>query len=198
MRSIDRDPREEAMAVVVQEIVGLRRGDLFYPYISGVGRSYNYYPIGRARPEDGVVNLALGLGKAIVDGGLTWSYSPARPRVGPPFNGLGDLVKNTQTSFWGVNMGTPPPPDPVRETEFLVQLGPGPRGGRRRAGPPGLHLRPGQQTACAAACCPAARACWTSRRILRRRRPAAERGGEAAAAPGQGGPRRRRGDRVRR
>lgn len=121
MRSIDRDPREEAMAVVVQEIVGLRHGDLFYPSLSGVGRSYSYYPIGRARPEDGVVNLALGLGKAIVDGGLTWSYSPARPRVGPPFNGLGDMVKNTQTSFWGVNMGTPPPPDPVRETEFLVQ-----------------------------------------------------------------------------
>jgi hypothetical protein len=69
------------------------------------------------------VTLALGLGKTIVDGGLSWSYSPAYPNAPPPFNDLGDLLKNTQTQFWAVHMGDPPEHDPIRETEFLVQLG---------------------------------------------------------------------------
>ena len=57
------------MAVVVQEVVGRRHGDRFYPDLSGVARSYNFYPVGPAQPEEGVVDLALGLGKTIVDGG---------------------------------------------------------------------------------------------------------------------------------
>ena len=64
---------DEKMAVIIQEVVGLRRGDRFYPDISGVARSYNYYALDPARPEDGVVTLALGLGKTIVDGGVAWS-----------------------------------------------------------------------------------------------------------------------------
>ncbi|MBI4500863.1 MAG: phosphoenolpyruvate synthase, partial [Gemmatimonadetes bacterium] len=68
---------EEKMAVLIQEVVGRRHGDRFYPEVSGVARSYNFYRFGHARPEDGVAILALGLGKTIVDGGLVWSYSPA-------------------------------------------------------------------------------------------------------------------------
>ena len=77
------------MAVILQAIVGRRHGDRFYPELSGVARSYSFYRSGHTRPEDGVVNLAFGLGKTIVDGGVTWSYSPAQParhaalRVGP-------------------------------------------------------------------------------------------------------------------
>ena len=65
----------EEMGVLIQEVVGTRHGDRFYPDLSGVARSYNFYPTGRARPEEGVVNLALGLGKTIVDGGVTWSLN---------------------------------------------------------------------------------------------------------------------------
>jgi hypothetical protein len=111
------------MAVIIQEVVGQRAGNRFFPCVSGVARSHNYYPTGHAMAEDGVVTLALGLGKTIVDGGLSWSYSPAFPKAPPPFNDLGDLLKNTQTRYWSVHMGDPPPHDPIRETEYLVQSG---------------------------------------------------------------------------
>jgi hypothetical protein len=85
-----------------------------------VGRSYNYYPVGHAKPEEGVVDLALGLGKTIVDGGLVWSYSPAYPTTSPPVGSAGELLKLTQTEFWAVNMGKPPEHDPIKETEYMT------------------------------------------------------------------------------
>lgn len=113
----------EKMAVVIQEVVGRRHSDRFYPDISGVARSWNFYAAGRARPEEGVVSLALGLGKTIVDGGVVWSYSPAQPRANPPVATTRELLKQTQTRFWAVNMGNPPVYDPVAETEYLVAGG---------------------------------------------------------------------------
>lgn len=123
LRATEQTAQGEKMAVILQEIVGRRHGDRFYPDISGVARSVNFYPRGHARPEDGVVNLALGLGKAIVDGGVTWSYSPAWPKAPPPYGSTGDLVRNTQTTFWAVNMGRPPEYNPIAEAEYLVQAG---------------------------------------------------------------------------
>ena len=117
------DPREEKMAVILQEVVGLRHGDRFYPDVSGVGRSYNFYPSPPARPEEGVVSLALGLGKTIVDGGVSWTFSPAYPKKPPPFASVGELMRGTQTEFWAMNMGQPPAYDPVSETEYLVKAG---------------------------------------------------------------------------
>lgn len=111
----------EKMAVIIQEVVGKRHGDRFYPDVSLVCRSYNYYPTGRARPDQGVVNLALGLGKTIVDGGISWSYCPAYPKVPPPFGSVSQLLKESQTRFWAVNMGPPPPYDPIAETEYLLE-----------------------------------------------------------------------------
>ncbi len=111
----------EKMAVIIQEVVGSRHWDRFYPHIAGVARSYNFYPSGHAKPEDGVVDLALGLGKTIVDGGVAWSYSPAFPKAVPPYNTIGDLLKDTQTKFWAINMGRPPEYDPIRETEYMVE-----------------------------------------------------------------------------
>ena len=119
---LGRDHGEEKMAVILQEVVGSRRGDRHYPLLSGVARSFNYYPSGAAKPTDGVVNLALGLGRQIVSGGLSWGYSPVYPAAPPPFNSVGDRMRSTQTRFFAVNMGTPPPPDPMKETEYLLDL----------------------------------------------------------------------------
>ena len=122
-RAAGRELAEEKMGVLVQEVVGLRRGPRFYPDISGVARSYNFYPSGHARPQDGVVNLALGLGKTIVDGGRSWTYSPAWPGVRPPVAPPQRLLDETQREFWAVNMGSPPAYDPLAETEYLLQAG---------------------------------------------------------------------------
>lgn len=111
--------REEKMAVIIQEVVGQKYNDRFYPNFSGVARSYNFYPSGRAKPEDGVVNLALGLGKTIVDGGVIWSYSPLYPNSVPPFGDPNDIMRNTQNSFWSVNMSHVLEYNPVKETEFM-------------------------------------------------------------------------------
>jgi hypothetical protein len=122
-QATDTDGETEKMAVIIQEVVGRRHGDRFYPHVSGVGRSYNYYPSGPARPEEGVMSLALGLGKTIVDGGRCWWYSPAHPKAPPPFGSVGQLLDESQTSFWAVNMGRPPEYDPTAETEYLLQAG---------------------------------------------------------------------------
>jgi hypothetical protein len=113
---------DEKMAVIVQEVVGLRYSEQFYPDISGVARSYNFYPMGRSKPEDGVINLALGLGKTIVDGGIAWTYSPSLPKAQPPYGSVNSLIKMTQNNFWAVNMGKLPFYDPTKETEYLLEL----------------------------------------------------------------------------
>jgi hypothetical protein len=111
----------EKMAVVIQDVAGQRHYDRFYPEISGVARSYNYYTSGKSKPEQGVVLLALGLGKTIVDGGIAWNYTPAYPRISAPFSGMSDILKNTQTKFWAVNMGPIFIYDPIKETEYLIE-----------------------------------------------------------------------------
>ena len=121
-RSVGSGDADEKMAVIAQEVVGRRYGSRYYPNVSGVARSYNYYPSGHARPEDGVALLALGLGKTVVDGAPCWAYSPAYPKAPPPFNDLRDLLKHTQAEFWAVNMGTAPY-NPIGETEHLVRAG---------------------------------------------------------------------------
>ncbi|MBW2731628.1 MAG: hypothetical protein JRH20_04495 [Deltaproteobacteria bacterium] len=112
---------DEKMAVVVQRIAGRRHGERFYPCISGVGRSFNYYATGHAQPEDGVVSLALGLGKTIVDGGASWTYCPAYPKAPPPVNDIGTLLNASQRHFWAVHLGKPPVVDPMQETEYMLQ-----------------------------------------------------------------------------
>jgi len=118
-RGVGRDIGEERMAVIIQEVVGCRFGQRYYPTVSGVARSYNFYPIGGARPEEGFVSLALGLGKTIVDGGKVWSYSPSRPQAPPPYSSTQEILKNSQTDFWAVSMTAHKEYDPIRETEYL-------------------------------------------------------------------------------
>lgn len=94
---------DEKMAVIIQEVVGRKHGQFFYPTISGVAKSYNYYPSGGCKPEDGVVYLALGLGKAIVDGGCTFGFCPAQPTV-PMFGTPKDFIKYSQRTFYALNL----------------------------------------------------------------------------------------------
>jgi len=122
-RSTGAATAEEKMAVIIQEVVGLRRGERYYPDVSGVARSYNYYALDPARPEDGVATLALGLGKTIVDGGMAWTFSPACPQSPPPFASVDAMLHGTQTEFWAVNMGKPPAYDPLSETEYMIHAG---------------------------------------------------------------------------
>ena len=121
MRSIRHSVEDERMAVVIQEVVGERFDERYYPIISGVVRTHNYYPTHPAKAEDGVVSLALGLGKTIVDGGVAWTYSPRYPNH-RPFKSPRDMLKSTQTRFWAVSMRTAPY-DPVSESEYLVDIG---------------------------------------------------------------------------
>lgn len=97
---------DEKMGVIIQQAVGIDYGTRFYPQISGVARSFNFYPTGLARPEEGVVELALGLGKIIVDEGVAWSFSPAYPHTNPPYNTLNELLKQTQKDFWAIDMAS--------------------------------------------------------------------------------------------
>ena len=110
---------DEKMAVIIQEVVGARHDNRFYPHLSGVARSYNFYPLGYAKPGEGVVDLALGLGKIIVDDGIAWSYSPSYPQVNPPYNFIRELLKQTQTDFWAIHMSEPAVYDPIREAEYM-------------------------------------------------------------------------------
>jgi len=119
-RAVGATEDSEKMAVVVQEVVGERHSTRFYPEVSGVARSYNYYPMKGSSPDSGTVGLALGLGKTIVDGGTCWSYDPARPATPPPTASVHEVLAETQTAFWAVNMGAASY-DPVRETEYLTR-----------------------------------------------------------------------------
>ena len=95
---------QEKMAVVLQEVVGAQHGNRFYPSISGVARSLNYYPIGEEKAEEGIVSLALGLGKYIVDGGLTLRVCPYHPAQVLQTSEMEMALRETQTSFFALDL----------------------------------------------------------------------------------------------
>ena len=95
---------QEKMAVILQEVVGRQYGDRYYPSISGVGRSLNYYPIGDERAEEGIVSLALGLGKYIVDGGQTLRICPHHPGKVLQMSDTEMALRETQTRFYALDL----------------------------------------------------------------------------------------------
>jgi hypothetical protein len=121
VHALHKEPGDDKMAVILQEVVGSRQDHYFYPHISGVARSYNFYPTGKSKPEDGIVELALGLGKIIVDEGISWRYSPHYPQAKPPYASDKEMLQKTQLYFWAINMLKPFIFDPVKETEYLIQ-----------------------------------------------------------------------------
>ena len=95
---------QEKMAVILQEVVGRQYGDRYYPSMSGVGRSLNYYPIGDERAEEGIVSLALGLGKYIVDGGQTLRICPHHPGKVLQMSDTEMALRETQTRFYALDL----------------------------------------------------------------------------------------------
>lgn len=95
---------EEKMAVVIQRLVGAQHGQRFYPAISGVAKSYNFYPVAPQKPQDGIVAVALGLGKIIVDGGMTVRFSPRYPNHLLQMSSPAQALKNNQNEFYALDM----------------------------------------------------------------------------------------------
>lgn len=98
---------QEKMAVIIQEVVGAERDSLFYPSFSGVGRSLNYYPMGNERATDGIVEVAVGLGRHIVDGGRSLRFSPAHPRRVLQTSTPQLAMRDTQTTLEALDMSHP-------------------------------------------------------------------------------------------
>jgi CheY-like chemotaxis protein len=94
---------EESMAVVIQKVVGGQYDHYFYPHLSGVAQSYNYYPIGNMDNQDGVASIAVGLGQAVVEGEKNFRYCPEYPAVS--YQSDEDLLKSTQTEFYAIDLG---------------------------------------------------------------------------------------------
>ena len=95
---------EEKMAIVMQEVCGKRYNDRYYPALSGVARSINFYPIPPEKPEDGIANIALGLGKLIVDGGQSIRFSPKYPNKVLQTSQPDLALRETQKIFYALNL----------------------------------------------------------------------------------------------
>jgi hypothetical protein len=95
---------QEKMAIVLQEVVGSQYGTHFYPAISGVARSINYYPIGNEKTEDGIVNMAFGLGKYIMDGNMGLRFSPPHASNILQLSSLDLALRDTQTQYYALDL----------------------------------------------------------------------------------------------
>ncbi|HXZ82055.1 MAG TPA: PEP/pyruvate-binding domain-containing protein [Terriglobales bacterium] len=96
---------EEKMAVILQQVVGARHGLRFYPDFSGVVRSHNFYPASPMTSEDGIAAVALGLGRAVIDGGKCLMFCPRYPRHLIQFSAVEDILANSQSDFWALDLG---------------------------------------------------------------------------------------------
>jgi len=99
---------EEKMAVIVQRMVGSQHQQRFYPDFSGVAKSYNFYPMPPQKPLDGIVSTALGLGKTIVDGGMTVRFSPRYPQHLIQFSTTSQALRNNQKEFYALELQESP------------------------------------------------------------------------------------------
>ncbi|MGK7312926.1 MAG: DUF5752 family protein [Candidatus Longimicrobiales bacterium M2_2A_002] len=106
---------EEQMAVVIQKMVGSRHGNYLYPDFAGVARSYNFYPTPPLESEEGIVAVALGLGRTVVEGEPSIRFSPAHPRHIVEFSSVEDMVKNAQREFWALQLGSDGGPASLRD-----------------------------------------------------------------------------------
>ncbi|MFQ6114779.1 MAG: PEP/pyruvate-binding domain-containing protein, partial [bacterium] len=104
IEALSRRIEEEKMAVIVQQLVGQQFGNRFYPSFSGVVQSYNYYPVSYLKPEDGIAQVALGLGKIVVDGGKTLRFCPHFPNILPQFSTPEEILEHSHREFYALNL----------------------------------------------------------------------------------------------
>ena len=114
---------EERMAIVIEEICGSRQGEYFFPTLSGVARSINFYPVGHEKPEDGIAKLAYGLGKAVVDGEQVLRFSPKYPRHVLQTSTPELTVKDTQRVMYAMNLRPEKFTASVNDSVNLERLG---------------------------------------------------------------------------
>jgi len=117
---------EEKMAVLIQQVVGTAHGQRYYPDFSGVVRSRNFYPVAPLAVKDGFAAVALGMGRAVVGGGKCMTFSPRYPRHLVQFSSVEDILANSQTEFWALELMPrvhhEDPADDLRETAFPIKV----------------------------------------------------------------------------
>ncbi len=114
---------EEKMSVIVQRMVGAQHGKRFYPDFSGVAKSYNYYPVPPQKPIDGIVSVALGLGKTIVDGGVTVRFCPRYPDHLLQFFSTNEALHNNQNQFYALDLSASPTQAAVTSDTLVKSFG---------------------------------------------------------------------------
>jgi len=116
---------EEKMAVIVQQVVGTMHGPRFYPDFAGVVRSHNFYPVAPMSFGDGIAAVALGMGRAVVDGGKCLTFCPKYPRNLLQFSSVEDILANSQREFWALELDhtgrTADPVADLREVRFGLE-----------------------------------------------------------------------------
>ena len=107
-RAFSRDtlnqPHAESMAVIIQQLSGREYGEYFYPDISGVAQSHNFYPVSHMKSEEGIAHIALGLGKTVVEGEKALRFSPKYPEIMPQFSTVDDMLANAQRFFYALRV----------------------------------------------------------------------------------------------
>jgi CheY-like chemotaxis protein len=103
-RKASSTPHQEAMAVIIQELSGSEYNDYFYPAISGVAQSHNFYPVSRMAAEEGIVHIALGMGRTVMEGEKTLRFSPRHPEILPQFSTVDDILANAQRFFYALKV----------------------------------------------------------------------------------------------
>ncbi len=111
---------EEKMAVIIQQMVGAPHGTRFYPDFSGVAKSYNFYPVAPQKPLDGIVSVGLGLGKIVVEGGMTVRFCPKYPNHLPRFFSASEALRDNQKEFFALDLKGQPP-DGSDTSDVLVK-----------------------------------------------------------------------------
>jgi hypothetical protein len=104
-RRVGHRTEDEKMAVIIQQLIGQAYGNYFYPAISGVAQSHNYYPFSHMKPEDGIVNIALGLGRMVTEGEKTLRFCPKYPQLLPQRSSVDDILENAQNFFYAMKLG---------------------------------------------------------------------------------------------
>jgi CheY-like chemotaxis protein len=95
---------EDSMAVIIQQVIGEEHGGYYYPHISGVAQSHNYYPVMKMKAKEGIAHIALGIGKTVVEGERSLRFSPAHPKRLIQFSTVDDILDNCQRHFYALDM----------------------------------------------------------------------------------------------